>query len=390
MLGRWARGPLGGREALPWLARLLAGRHEACADLLGEGTVTAAQIEELGRLHRLGPLLHARMDDSLRRAFSDRTLDDWEQAYTRRWLINEDFGRRAREFLRQPPFEEEPWLLLKGAHWALRFWGDLALREFEDLDVLVPRRDVERWLEELGRSAGGPVSAWWHRIRASVTHARSMRLPSPAAEPRLAMDLHWALRVHPSFRIDERRLWRTSETFDVSSLGRITVPSDEYALVLAVLELFDDVSRLEHSAKGLVDVLLILLELDRQLDWGEFFEVRRAEGLGKLSLDVLRSVVALFEAGEMVPSLAAALTDREAREGCRGAVPAGRTFEVLTRRTTRPRALWAHRLALFEMSRTRSLLHLGWSAPVRVVLGWSDRSGGGRVRRHVDAPPSHG
>lgn len=383
--GRWSRSPLEHRETLPWLARLLAGRTGQCAAEVERGTPTSAQIEALARRHRLGPLLFGHLDEPLRRVLPRRLQEQWREDYTRRWLANEDLVRRMGAVLAHPPFDQGEWMVLKGPHWAERFWGDLAHRAFEDLDVLLPRETAMRFLHTVDQHNDSRFASAFRRLEEPSMHARSVRI-ALATREELPIDVHWALRQHPSFRIDHTRLWSTAGRFDGERHGTVAVPSDEYALVLALLETFDDVSRLEFSIKGLLDVLLILLELDSRTDWREFFAARRSERLERLSVDVLQTVIRLFDAADLLPSLHVCSDFRRAPEARGTREP--RTLAILTRPTSRLVALWTHRLALYDVSRTRALAHLAWSAPVRVLLGWRENRTARPIRYHDAAPPS--
>ena len=154
--------------------------------------------------------------------------------------------------------------------------------------------------------------------------------------------------------------------------------------MLALLEVFDDVSRLEYSLKGLIDVLLIVQEVERAASWPEFLARRREEGLETVSVDVLRSVMKLFGAAGYLPSLRAALAAEErAHDG-------NATLDALTRRTTRASALRRLRLPLYDTSRGRALLHLAWSSPMRIGLGWAESADARRLRHPGAVPPFRG
>ena len=362
-LGLVRRGPLAGASCLPWLARILAQHPNSTAQDITHGMPHIAELTRFAAAHDLGPLLSQRTDHpALRHSLPEVLRQSWKSAYVSRWLANQRLVYWLRGL--RLAFSEAgiDCLLLKGPHLAERFYGDLAQRTFDDIDLLVRPDRVEpclHLLAKLGFSNPTPRYplpwglSWLLR---GLTHGTSQR------RGELAVDVHWALRCHPSFAIDDARIWATREGFTLPGRGEehMHVPADEYVLVLTVLGIFDDLSRLLLPVKGLIDAFLILRAVDSIVDWSDFLSRRRAERLHAIVVDVLTMIVELFAARELLPRLVAALET----QGTTGS----RSLKVTRGPANRLGVIWSYRLQLYDMPRAISFAHFLVTAPIRTVL----------------------
>jgi hypothetical protein len=185
-----------------------------------------------------------------------------------------------------------PALMLKGLLFAERLYGGIERRPQYDLDVLVRPRDFGRAMRALGRCG--------FARQAYDLHSRTL------VRGHLKLDLHRFLRWAPAYRVDEEALWRDAR--EASIAGR-SVPtlSDEHTLVLAALTAFEDLGQGMAKLKQLLDCMLFLRDVDASMDWRAFLEHRERENLLGVTTNVLAVVLDVFEAGETVPRLVAAL-----------------------------------------------------------------------------------
>jgi hypothetical protein len=132
----------------------------------------------------------------------------------------------------------QAFILMKGAYLAERYYGDIAAREFIDLDLLVPmadRRRASRLLESAGyamrsRMIGGEA------VASFFVHGFDF------VAGKINLDLHWRLSRHPSLRIDEARLWQERRAYALGD-REYAVLSDEHELVFQALSLVRDIER---------------------------------------------------------------------------------------------------------------------------------------------------
>jgi len=189
-------------------------------------------------------------------------------------------------------------LVLKGFYFAERLYGGIDRRPQHDLDVLVRPRDFRRTLAALHALGFARRRRDLHSI--AVRHGD------------VQVDVHRHLRWAPVFAVDEEAVWRTALEVEVQGTAVRTL-SDEYTLVFVLLAAFEDLGQGLAKLKQLLDVHLLLRAVDPTIDWDAFFARRAAENLLDVTVNVLAVCVALFDASEELPRLAAALASRAER-----------------------------------------------------------------------------
>ena len=189
-----------------------------------------------------------------------------------------------------------PALQLKGLVFAERFYGGLDRRPQYDIDVLVPRRRLQRaarLLEQLG-----------YRGDSYDLHSRTLVRGS------IKVDLHRTLRWAPAYRIDEHAIWADARVAVVDG-RQIPTISDGDTLLLLVLSIYEDAGQGTAKLKQLLELLLLAADVDSTLDWVSFLERREAEGVGRITVNVLELAITVFAAAGAVPHLTAALAPYE-------------------------------------------------------------------------------
>jgi len=176
-----------------------------------------------------------------------------------------------------------PLLAFKGPALAVAAYGDVALRQFGDLDVLVFPEDVGRARDLLVNQQFAPAAdfddAKWERVLQSEYHLSFFH-----AEQRCLLELHW--RVLPryfGFAFDARDLWQRHIRLNIPGGTIRTFSNEDYLLVLCA-----------HGAKHawerlswLCDVAEILRR-GPSLDWDYLtHEARRLEGENYLRLGLI-------------------------------------------------------------------------------------------------------
>lgn len=234
-----------------------------------------------------------------------------QAARSRKMLADSDEVRRA--------FAEQgiECLFLKGLYFGERFYGDVHRRYQRDIDVLVRLPELPRALEALWRldysetnvDDGKPVARGLHEIQ----HGDRTRAPHGLTLSRGQdwVDVHWCLSSRSVHRIDEQRLWNARSRFRLAEHVFDTLADDD-TLMFVLVSLAMDLKRGACKAKHFLDLYLILRTLGRDLDWEAFLQRRRAEGLAKVSVNVLALLLCLWDCRREFPGLVRVLA-RKAR-----------------------------------------------------------------------------
>jgi hypothetical protein len=225
------------------------------------GTFDWARLDWLADIHGLRPLVFRHLGSGrfgpLPRSFEANLWLHCEQLKRRNRLMEAELQAIAKLL------EDEgiPVLVHKGPMLARLAWGDPALREYSDLDVLLPHALIERARQRLATRGYQPLFKLTPALdRALLDSPRHYHL---ALKRELMVELHWRLDAEFAVGRPEDEAWwagRPKMRIGDSHLRRL---SDE-ELVLALLL---------HGSKHLWEQLSWLAELaqllrDRpNLDW---------------------------------------------------------------------------------------------------------------------------
>ena len=198
-----------------------------------------------------------------------------------------------------------PVLVYKGPAVALEAYGDLALREFEDLDLLIHPEDVER-ARHVFALAGLkilPAPGYepnFRRVRREHHHDAFV-----APDESHYVELHWQLggNLWRSFGPDVARLWERTESLQLPR-GRVpTMCREDLFLALC----FHGAKHRWWCLKWLLDVAEMLRKAE-SWDWGRIEEMlvdrpraRASASLGVLLAQELLGVEAPAAAERVLP-----------------------------------------------------------------------------------------
>jgi hypothetical protein len=175
------------------LLLLCAHRGEAAARSvrareLARGQVDWDYLYKLARLHAVLPLLHRGLEGvgGVPGGLRERLREEFRKNATRNTLLAGELARLSRLF----ESEGLPLLAYKGPALAVQAYGDLALRRFVDLDVVVRRRDARRAGEML-RSLGYEKPAGLTESHEEFLLRRQHNLAYTRDRGLLMVELHW-------------------------------------------------------------------------------------------------------------------------------------------------------------------------------------------------------
>jgi len=148
----------------------------------------------------------------------------------------------------------------KGPVLAQRLYGDLSLREFSDLDIMVLERELP-WAQELIRSAGYELSHLKDtgKLAQYVRRNRELQLRRPDG---VLLELHWRFALQLAYvKDDPDRFLMRFETVSLAGAEVYSLPLEVYFLVLSM----HATKHKWRQLKLICDIAEILKKSD--LDW---------------------------------------------------------------------------------------------------------------------------
>jgi hypothetical protein len=182
-----------------------------------------------------------------------------------------------------------PVMLLKGAHVATAVYGDLALREMGDLDLMVRREQLARATDVvlgLGYASGKPFSI---ERDVAVSHHVSRLLKPPG----LTVEMHWTLAPpRRPFSIDPSSLWERAVPVRVPGAGALALSDEDLLLHLCLHTSYQH--GFEFGLRSLWDIAHLLRQPERDVHWEvvrERAEQWKCQRGVELTLEVARRVL---------------------------------------------------------------------------------------------------
>jgi hypothetical protein len=169
-----------------------------------------------------------------------------------------------------------PVIALKGIYLAAVVYGNLALREMTDMDLLVPRNQLElaaKLLETLGyrqrvgHTLDADVAFWHHLVLAAVTESRwSM------------VELHWTITLPPSSysidpNIEPDELWARAVPAHIGNNDLLSLSAEDLLLHLCMHASYHH--RFEFGLRPSCDIAATIRRFGDSLDWPQLIERAR-------------------------------------------------------------------------------------------------------------------
>jgi hypothetical protein len=223
--------------------------------------------------HSLLPLLHSHLSatcpEDIPGAASDRIKEHSQNNSRNCLLLTGELIKLQRLF----QSENIPIIPFKGPTLAASFYGDIGLRQFSDLDLLVRKRDVFK-AREILISAG-----YLPRYRLGATQRAAMveqkcEEPFDRDDDAAMVDLHWAvIPTRFSFAPDTASIWQRLERVSLSGCEFLTVAPEDLIMLICI-----------HGAKhawerlGWICDLAELIRARSRMDWNSVIEVGSRNG----------------------------------------------------------------------------------------------------------------
>ena len=200
-----------------------------------------------------------------------------------------------------------PVLPFKGPLLATTVYGNLSLRQFSDLDILVHQEDLTRAIELLVAAGYRRTEPESDSPRLSASELRRKDLVLTKQGGRVRVELHWRLSgAHFDFPLDSKKLWRQ---LDVAQLGGVPVNSLARNELLLYLSMHG--SRHGWERLGWVCDVAELIRVNPDFDWDTLVTQAHLLGCERALMLALLLATQLLNA-DIPPSIKSKFEDDEA------------------------------------------------------------------------------
>jgi hypothetical protein len=301
------------------LLRLWRGLHESGYSAEGENWQC---LVEACDYHQVSPIVFHRLQSRSDLIVSPEVLEQLRARFYRISAYNHRLAVLLGEIVGQFEQHKIPSLALKGPAVALAAYGDLSLRQYEDIDVMVRVDDLPKAVELLFRRGFQPARGHAHRYE-NVKLYHEVTLVS--SDQSCSVDLHWQLAppYARAFGPNPEEIW--------SRATKLRLPGGDVP-VLCREDLF--LALCQHGTrhrwwqlKWLFDVAE-LLRKSETLDWSRIDKVMRMSPMALppaslaallardlLGIQVPADVAKILEPGQRIRAVADAIRDEFLKEG---------------------------------------------------------------------------
>ena len=225
--------------------------------------------------------------------FPEDIMGAFRDGYLTQWEKNEKLMKEIERLEQYFKSNKKEVIFLKGPFFAQRFYGNIDKRFINDIDILVKEEDIGDIIEEIEKDGFRRVSGSLPNQKLNTYYVHHLEY----RKENFKLELHWALAVHGSFRIDYRKIWKEKKKYTFKEKSFWVLP-DEYILVLQILSIFRDIELGTVTIRAFFDIYYALKLLAKNIDWKQFFENRKKEGLFLVSLNVMDLVCDVMDCHE--------------------------------------------------------------------------------------------
>jgi hypothetical protein len=227
--------------------------------------------------NEVAPLLYWNLKRQAPEAVPEAALDGLQRFFHHNARYNLLMTRELLRILNLLEAREVRAISFKGPLLASLIYGDLSLRQFSDLDILIHKHDVSR-TKALLMSLG-------YRPRKSL--AAVQEAPHMKSEPVevfvrddgiVSVDLHWGLgRTSLPFQLDQDSFWERREAVSLGGTTVCSLPPEELLLVLCT----HGARHLWNRMKWICDIAE-LLRVRRGMDWERVIKLASDLGIERM------------------------------------------------------------------------------------------------------------
>jgi len=244
--------------------------------LLAQSVLDWDFLHHLVSRHRLGPLLYVHLNaaaasDAPRPVF----MDVWRTYETNR-RRNVALAIELARVVRVLEDAGVRTVAYKGPILALQLYDDVALREFEDLDLLVASADLPKAIAILCAERYEPADQLGAAAEAALYRARAQyHRVLVHRETREPIEIHWKTDPHfPIERADDDEWWASRPRLTIGGEQVRTLSANELVVVLGL----HGTKHQGHRLGWFVELAHFIRQHREQLDWQEI--LRTVERLG--------------------------------------------------------------------------------------------------------------
>lgn len=295
------------------------------------------------------------------------TLTTLEQLYISQWATNKRRLPELKKILDVLTAAKLETIVLKGAPFEQRYFKDIGQKSWGDIDILVHGKSQLEQADTILQTHGytrTSITLFSKSFSANFFHALNYR------KENLWIDLHWTIRPHFSWSLDDSRIWGDNQEVNVEGISCRAL-SDEYTLLTLLLSIFTDIPVGYLRLKTYIDCHAVMVLIENADGWETFFTNRAKEHLLPITVNTLDLVSTYLGLQSSLPRLSRQLDKhsnlvlfKTSEEKCK--VLLRSPHRIARKVQTLRYRIWA--LRLYDANLLRCIAWDVFAKPVRILL----------------------
>ncbi|HZH29302.1 MAG TPA: nucleotidyltransferase family protein [Pyrinomonadaceae bacterium] len=253
--------------------------HLARLHQLLDGALDWNFILDFAESHSLIPLLYTHLQSRAPEKVPPAILEKLREQFRGISALNMYLGGELRRLLKHFAAHDIEAIPYKGPALAAKAYGNIALRHFGDLDILVRQRDVLRVMKLLvdeGYALHPPLNG----VQQALMLRTQCNLPFTRDAHRLIVEIHWRVSARLfSSPLDEDSLWENLHMDTFAGMQINALPPEDLLLSLCV----HGTKHLWERLSWIADIAQ-LLEVHPDLNWPSLLARAHSTGTERMLL----------------------------------------------------------------------------------------------------------
>jgi len=231
------------RPELEWLRQAMLGDEALSKSDTLPSDINWTLLVDLSETHGMMPLLYQYLSKHHRADIPDDVFLDLEHRYKANELRNRILAQELLEVMRCLESHDIPALAYKGPSLTLSVYGDLALRQFGDLDILIKAKDVPKACVLLSDQGYTRTLLPWPLSKEHAYIHMHHEHEFISTDQLVHVDLHWALSTRRfPFELQPDALFERAENLSIAN-GTIKHISSHDMILLLCMHINKDLWR---------------------------------------------------------------------------------------------------------------------------------------------------
>jgi hypothetical protein len=168
-------------------------------------------------------------------------------------------------------------IVLKGIYLIEAVYRSIGMREFGDLDLLIPKKDLQKAVNIM-KGLGYQLTTWYDEKdpNRDIKH-----IPPMIKQNAPTVELHWSILEEAApFNIDVEGIWERAIPTRIADIEVLSLSYEDLILHLCIHQTYQH--RLIGSLRNYIDIVKVIEKFDGQINWEKLIHIAKSWGVDRV------------------------------------------------------------------------------------------------------------